>query len=134
MMTNSSDAVSSKLSGLSESVRTSSQEMTAGLNQVRQLAEALCSELERGCALALRAESVTELFDEQLLDFDQVFEQLGYTEEMASVAAGSNQADDLSKLYSMESERRIHLEVFGGEASAAETQADSELGCEVELF
>jgi hypothetical protein len=135
MMTSSGDVVSGELTGLSQSVRASSQEMTAGLNQVRKLAEALCMELERGCELARRAACVTELFDEQLRKFNEAFEQLGYTKEMAAVGS---EADDLSKLYSMESERKLHLEVFGGEPNstvpALGDQEGSEFGDDVELF
>jgi hypothetical protein len=138
MMTSGGDAVSGELAGLSQSVRTSSQEMTVGLEQVRQLAEALCSELEEGCELALHTTSITELFDEQVRNFDDVFGQLGYSKEMDAVSAGGNQADDLSKLYSMESERKLHLEVFGGESateSPASCNAESaEFGDDVELF
>jgi hypothetical protein len=141
MMTSDSNFVSSELAGLSESVRTGSEETTAGLNQVLQLAEALCSELERGCELAVRAASITQLFDEQLRNFDDVFGRLGYTEEMAVTAADGNRADDLSKLYSMDSERKLHLEVFGGNENFAEStlptatsNESSEFGDDVELF
>jgi hypothetical protein len=140
MMSGSGEVVSGELSGLSQSVRTSSQQMTVGLYQVRQLAETLCSELEEGCELALRTASITELFDERLRDFDEAFGQLGYSKEMAVMAAGGNQADDLSKLYSMESERKLHLEVFGGESATQITAQAScnpesgEFGDDVELF
>jgi hypothetical protein len=142
MMTGNDDLVSSELAGLSQSVRTSSQEMTVGLSQVRQFAEALCSELERGCELALRAASITELFNAQLRNFDEVFEQLGYEKEMTTlVAARGNQSDELSQLYSMESERKLHMKILGGEASVQEgapptsvNHEDSEFGDDVELF
>lgn len=139
MMDGSGDVISAEFSGLSQSVETASQEMTAGLTHVRQLAEALCSELERGRELASRALSITALYDEQLSNFDQVFAQLGYTQEMAANAAGGDQADGLSKLYSMESERMLHLQVFGGEAIAeanpsAAANHGSEFGDDVELF
>lgn len=136
----SEHGLSSELAGLSQSIRTSSQEMTVGLNQVRQLAGPLCLELERGCELALRAQSLAELFDEQLRSFDQVFEQLGYSGDMASAATAGDQGADLAKLYSMESERKLHLEVFGGGAHTpqsplpASDQVSSEFGDDVELF
>ncbi len=100
----------------------------------------MCLELERGCELALRAQSITELFDEQLRSFDQVFERLGYSRDMISLATAGNQAADLAKLYSMESERKLHLEVFGGEAGRSQSplpasaQVSSEFGEDVELF
>ena len=133
--------VNGELANLSESVRTSSQEMKAGLNRVRQLAEALCSELKQGCELALRAASITELFDEQIRDFDKVFGEFGYTKEMCAVATAGSQVRDLSNLYSMDSERKLHQDIFGGEASTTEgaspvsvMQHGSEFGDDVELF
>jgi hypothetical protein len=137
LMTAGGDGVSTELAGFSLSVRTSSQEMTSGLKQVRELAEALCSELEHGCELARSAASITGLFDEQLRNFDQALEQLGYTEEMAAAYTKGNQADDLSGLYSMESERKLHQEVFGETSSTdstAQGEENSEFGDDVELF
>ena len=95
----------------------------------------------RACELALHASSITELFDVQLRNFDEALGQLGYTKEMASSAGGGNQSGDLAKLYSMESERKLHLEVFGGSSSPTEgtltvsgNQKGSEFGADVELF
>lgn len=140
MMAGSDDGVSRELAGLSQSIRASSQQMTVGLHQVRQLAESLGLDLERGCELALRAQSIAELFDEQLRSFDRVFERLGYSRDMISVATAGNQAADLAKLYSMESERKLHLEVLGGEAGSSQSplpasgHVSSEFGDDVELF
>lgn len=141
MMAGGGNVVSTELTGLSLSVREVSREMAVGLNQVRQLAEGLCSELERGCNLARGASSITQLFDEQLRNFDEVFGQFGYTEEMATFADNSNQSNDISTLYSMESERKLHHEVFGGDVCAVEStttvsenQESSEFGDDVELF
>jgi hypothetical protein len=138
MMSSSGDDVGSELAGLSESIRSSSQQMKAGLDQVRQLAEALCVELTRGCQLATHAASLTEEFDNQLRSFDEVFEQLGYTKEMAAAAIGGNHSEDLSALYSMESERKLHMAVFGGSSSQSAPEvsdsAGSEFGDDVELF
>ena len=60
---------------------------------------------------------------------------------MATIADGRNQGDDISKLYSMESERKLHLEVFGGDLrtiedtpTVPENQKGSEFGDDVELF
>jgi hypothetical protein len=133
IMTSSSNVVRSELAGLAQAVKASSHEMMMGLNQVRQLAEELCSDLEQGCELALRASSVSALFDELLRNFDETFMQLGYKEEMASVNAAGTQAYDLSKLYSMESERKLHVEVFGGDTSTSASPA-SEFGDDIELF
>jgi hypothetical protein len=133
--------VSSELTGLSQSVRTSSQEMAVGLNEVRQLAEELCAELKQGCELALRAASIIELFEEQICSFDEAFWQVGYTKEMSLVVAAGNQVNDLSNLYSMDSERKLHQEIFGGDASGVECtpatsalQQNCEFGDDVELF
>jgi hypothetical protein len=142
LMLTSGDLVKSEFSGLSQSVRSSSQTMAVGLNEVRQMAEALCAELARGSELCARAEAITGHFDEQLRNFDEACRQLGYTEEMAQSGAGTLHGSDLSKSYSMESERKLHLEIFGGDASAtAEStpptrgeQESSEFGDDVELF
>jgi hypothetical protein len=142
IMGGNGEVVDGELAGLTGSVKTSSQEMNEGLNQVRQLAEALCQELERSCELAIRAKSITELFDEQLRNYDEAFAQLGYTEEMAAMATSSNHAGNLAALYSMESERRLHMEVFGGSeygasegsVAASSNLGASEFGDDVELF
>jgi hypothetical protein len=132
------DGVIRELAGLSSSVRTASQQVTAGLNEVKQLAEVLCTELQRGCDLALRASAITQMFDEQVRAFDEAVAQFGYVEEMAFATGGNSQGEDISALYSMESERKLHQEVFGGgSAVAGETSApssDSEFGDDIELF
>jgi len=79
-----------------------------------------------------------EIFDQQLRKFDEALEKLGYTDAMAAATTGER-AGDLSALYSMESERKLHLEVFGGEESAYTQlvpagQGNSEFGDDVELF
>jgi hypothetical protein len=135
MMTSSGAVVRNELAELSESIRDCSKEMTAGLIQVRQKAEALCSELERSCERALRASSILFLFDEQLSHFDESLGELGYTSEMAGLAAEGAQAEDLTRLYSMESERKLHQEIFGeGSGVAARVEHSSEFGDDVELF
>jgi hypothetical protein len=131
--------VSSELANLSQSAKTSSEEMIVGLNNVRQLAEALCSELKHGCDLALHASSITGLFDEVIKGFDEAFGGLGYVKDLLSTGAPSNEIHDLSKLYSMDSERKLHRDIFGGEASAVEVtstiqESVSEFGDDVELF
>ena len=141
VMSGSGD-VNGELANLSQSVRTSSQEMKAGLNRVLRLAGELCSELKRGCELAIRSASIYELFNEQIRDFDQAFGQFGYTKEMSAVVeTGGSQVHDLSNLYSMDSERKLHQDIFGGEASATESaspasviQHGGEFGDDVELF
>jgi hypothetical protein len=134
MMTRGSQAVSIELADLSNSVKASSQEMTLGLNQVRELAKVLCSDLARGCELSHSASLVTELFDEQLREFDGAFERLGYTKAMVAACVDSSQAGNLSKLYSMESERKLHEEAFRGESGATENRDNSDCGDDVELF
>jgi hypothetical protein len=76
-----------------------------------------------------------------LRNFDEVFAKLGYTSEMAAPTADNNQVEDLSKLYSMESERKLHIEVFGtnatdtGDPSGSSLRGEtSEFGDDVELF
>lgn len=134
MMTTSGEVVRNELAGLSKSVRAASQEMTAGLTLVRQKAEELCVELERSCELSMRASSVLPLFDEQLQHFDESVAQLGYTSEMAGLGREGVEAEDLAKLYSMESERKLHQKIFG-EGTVAAAAADSgEFGDDVELF
>ena len=59
---------------------------------------------------------------------------------MATASAAGNHSDALSKLYSMESERALHLKVFSGSMSAPDmSQIDAgdgagEFGDNVELF
>jgi hypothetical protein len=141
IMTGDGSNVENVFSGLSQSVRAASQEMTVGLNQVRQLAETLCTELTRGCEVARRAASLPELFDEQVRNLDDAFGQLGYTTGMSAMVAAGNQADGLTNLYSMDSERKLHREIFGEEAGSEEgtppasaIQQGSEFGDDVELF
>jgi hypothetical protein len=108
------------------------------LDEVQQVAQTLISELERGSELADRASAITQLYDEQLCNFDKALRQLGVSEEMLAHTDGTNQGGDLSKLYSMESERELHLEIFGGAKSPAESRevesSNSDFGDGVELF
>ena len=97
--------------------------------------------LGTGAGLPTRssATSITGLFDEQVRNFDEAFRQLGYTKEMIAGVVGDDQTDDLSKLYSMESERKLHREAFGGglsavESTATQNQKESGFGDDVELF
>jgi methyl-accepting chemotaxis protein len=127
--------VEAQLSNLSRVVESSSPEMTEGLDQVRQLAALLCADVEKGCELVSRAQALTDRFKRQLERFDHVFEQLGIDRQLAMAHGRDQQGDELSNLYSMQSERDLHLEIFGGSAgnSPAETPT-SEFGDGVELF
>lgn len=140
LMTNGKRDIRGDLGGLSELVETSSREMVSGLEQVKNLAEGVRVDLKRGCELAVGLTLVTRRFDEQLNEFDRTLNQLGFTEDMATAAAAGNHSDALSKLYSMESERALHLKVFNGSVSAADTstmaahESAGEFGDDVELF
>jgi di/tripeptidase len=134
MMTSSSQAVRNELQALSQAIRDSSQEMSTGLSQVQQIAAGLCPELELSCRLALRAASLLPSFDEQLQNLDDALTQMGCTGPMLDASDGGSQADDLSRMYSMESERKIHMAVLGGDANLAATPESSEFGDDVELF
>jgi hypothetical protein len=137
LMMGGSDSVRNELAGLSQSIRGASQETATGLSQVQKMAAELCPELELACRIALRAASITPAFDEQLRNFDDAFTEMGCTPEMLAAAASAvGQANDLSRLYSMESERKLHMAILGGgEASpAAASECSSEFGDDVELF
>lgn len=132
------EIVGKELQGLSQIVRESSQQVRVGLDEVRQIAQTLCLELKRGCDLAHRASTVTKCYDEQLYNFDDVLKQLGISKEMLAHTHGVNQGGDLSKLYSMESERELHLEIFGGAKISTQSGDDEGKGLDlddgVELF
>jgi hypothetical protein len=135
------EGLSGELGGLSQAIRASSSEMGLGVTVVKKLAEELCVELDRAGQLALGAASIAQIFNEELEKYDEVLDRLGFTEDMVPVAASGNQTEDLSRLYSMESERVLHMQIFGGSAGAPDTSASSpanasgsEFGDDVELF
>jgi hypothetical protein len=132
------EMVGKELEGLSQIVRSSGQQTRVKLDEVKQVAQTLCSELKQGCELAERSSSIIKLYDDQLFNFDNVLRHLGVSEEMLTQTGGANQGGDLSKLYSMQSERELHSKIFGGampstEASGVEgNDSDSDDG--IELF
>jgi hypothetical protein len=132
------EMVGKELEGLSQIVRSSGQQTRAKLDEVKQVAQTLCSELRQGCELADRSSSIIKLYDDQLFNFDNILKQLGVSEEMLAHAGGSNQGGDLSKLYSMQSERELHLKIFGGAMPASEDSGveggDSDGDDGIELF
>jgi methyl-accepting chemotaxis protein len=139
LMMGDNNVVTSQLAGLSSSVRTVSQQVTAGLDEVKRLAEVLCSEVKLGCDQARRAEVITQLFDDQVRAFDEAVSQFGYMSEMASTSADRGHGGDISTLYSMESERKLHQEIFGKDAAMVEetpapSPSGSEFGDDIELF
>jgi hypothetical protein len=128
-------AVETQLSSLSGAVQSSSREMTESLEQVLQLAALLCADAKQGSELASRAHSLMDCFKQQLEHFDHIFEQLGIDRELAAAYGRAHQGGEISNLYSMQSERDLHLEIFGspaGDSPAASTS--SEFGDGVELF
>jgi len=139
MKADSSHSVSGELDSLTTTVRSSSQEVAVALGTVRRLADSLVLELKKGCEMAAQAASIKDDFETLLISFDTAFEQLGLTSEMVKSHINANQAEDLSNLYSMESERILHEQVFGTSptqtsATEAESGSGSEFGDDVELF
>lgn len=131
----SAKLVETQLSSLSEDIRASSHEMSEGLNEVRQLAANLCADAQKGCELATSAQALIAIFEQQLLCFDRLFDEFGITHELAAAYVRDHHGDDLSRLYSMESERALHREIFGGAAEATPSETStSEFGDDVELF
>jgi hypothetical protein len=132
------EMVGKELEGLAQIVRSSGQQTRVKLDELEQIAQTLCSELKQGCELAERSSSIIKLYDDQLFNFDNILKHLGVSEEMLTQAGGANQGGDLSKLYSMQSERELHSRIFGGampstEASGVEgNDSDSDDG--IELF
>ncbi len=124
-----------EISRLSESVGRSNHEMTARLTELVEGTRTLRSELDAACEVAVKATSVTEGFDRALRLLDAQLESLGYTPGTVFESAGSGDDTDLSQLYSMEDERRIHAQHFGSGSTAPSAEPVSQdLGDDVELF
>jgi hypothetical protein len=142
ILTTGNDAVvSQELAGLSTEVRSASQQAALGLEEVQKLADSLCEELTRGAELAQRSASLRDSFDQLLACFNTTCEQFGIGADATLQSHETSAAKNLSSLYSMHSERVIHHQTFGGEAtpaltpaSASEPSAVGEFGEDVELF
>jgi hypothetical protein len=128
----STDLVSSELATLSQGVRVASDQVAKELEEVQRLAQELCAELSTGVELAARAASLSEHFDQLLGSFDRAFEQLGICVDSATSDPASS--EDLSRTYSMHSERVLHLQIFAGDSLASSAVESSEFGEDVELF
>jgi hypothetical protein len=112
MICDGDEALKKEFAGLAQSVDQWSRNMTSELNGVVKLASALRSELAQGCELAGRADDIPRLFENELPQFDEALRQLGHTRETAAATAAQNGATELLDLYSMQSERKLHAEVF----------------------
>lgn len=140
IMISGGDRISSELAALSQAITSESQSMALRLGEVSRLGESICSDLSRGAELALHALSVVEGFDDLLGSFDQALARLGVASCTAATDAGIQHAEHLSTMYSMESERVLHDQTFGGTApgcsanSPSAAAAMSEFGDDVELF
>jgi hypothetical protein len=141
MADGSGAGVSAELGELSQAIKDSSREMGLGLASVEHLSEELCIELNRAGELAVDASSIAELFDREVEKLDEVLNRLGLTRAMVAATAAGSRTEDLAGLYSMESERLLHLRILGGPASLADTPphlpvdaGGSEFGDDVELF
>jgi hypothetical protein len=139
MINGGGDRISGELAALSLAVTSESHNMVLRLEEVRHLAEAICSDLTSGAELAVRTASLTERFDDLLGGFDQAFARLGLSGGIPAADPGIHYAEHLSNLYSMESERVLHHQTFGVEApgysAITPCPADvSEFGDDVELF
>ena len=140
MVNGGGDRIGIEMAGLSEAIASDSRDMALRLEEVRHLAESICSDLASGVELAVRAASISEGFDDLLDSFDQFIAQLGLTSGTAPINPGIGHAEHLSTKYSMESERVLHDQAFGGAGqgksadSNLPTADSSEFGDGVELF
>jgi hypothetical protein len=134
-------ALKKELAGLPQAVGEWSRGMAAELKGVVGLAAALRSELAQGREITDRASNIPKLFDNELQRFDEALGRLGHTRETAVTAAAGLGAGELLGLYSMQSERKLHAEVFGAHPrepeslnpSPTQNQPD-EFGDNIELF
>lgn len=121
-----------------DTVRTSTAETDERLSTIEQMGEALEKDLRAGCELASHGEPIAEGFDKEIGSLDAAFESLGFTAEMIARNADRTRSEDLTAIYSMESERLLHAQIFG--SATAETASPSsardsvDLASDVELF
>jgi hypothetical protein len=135
----SGDGVKGELSRLAQAFLVSSQAISEKLAALLKMAGALKAELHTSSEVAERGIEVIAAFDDMLRKLDEKLDELGYQPEADRGLGGDQQGAGLSKLYSMESERLAHQQVFGGmgevaEDTAAPNGATSDLGDDVELF
>lgn len=133
------EGVKKEVAHLTEAVIVDSQKLPVMLAALFDKAGKLCTHLDGALTAVDQGNVLIRTFDDVLKTLDDNLVQLGFGQD--SPMAEGLAATDLSKRYSMHSERRVHDEVFGTGISsdavataATPTSSDNELGDNVELF
>lgn len=129
------EEVTREVTRLGESVARSGEEIASRFGAVLNLAKELRSELHHAREVGERAGKLNDTFATILGKLDQQIEIMG-GHTAAQLTDASEDGAPLEKLYSMKTERDVHLQVFGapGAASPAETTPTEDLGDGIELF
>lgn len=129
--TTASKDLSAKLSTLIASVRNSNQQVSAGLRVLLNKSEALAARLQETGTQAERGIQITCGFSPVLQQLEGMVKQLGADLNIATPSAVASGTADLATMYSMQSEREVHKQVFTG---AESVQEDIGSGDDIELF
>jgi hypothetical protein len=133
LFSRSPEEVREEVSGLAQVVKASSKEVSGQLVALLERSGSLKTELHSTCAVAGRGSLLTRRFDELLQRLDEYLQNSGYQPETALSSDQTGTAANLMDMYSMQSERDVHQQLFGGDPQQDATNTD-DLGDDVELF
>ena len=124
-----------EISSLIDAVIRANQEMSAKLGALLDCAGVLRTELDSACQRSDQGDVIAQAFDEVLGNLDRTLARLGWTAGLVCGGENGGRAGGLNKLYSMQSERLVHEQLFNsGENSLGEDGTPGDLGDNVELF
>lgn len=133
------DLVGRELGGFSQSIHTSSLQISLQLEELTHIAGDLYLQLREAGQMAVSSVSFTALFDDLLHSFDLALLPFGIS--MDAIVAGPDDHRHLTDRYSMESERIMHQQVLEGSSSIDSVpnlpdlrENPSEFGSNIELF
>jgi hypothetical protein len=116
---------------LTDLVMKAGGEMSRNLASLLEMAGGLRTELHTAGTLAERGNVIEQRFNEILRSIDERLEQFGFNAAGVLQTGGGDQAAQIAALYSMQSERVAHEEVFG---ATEQLPGAPEAGNDIELF
>jgi methyl-accepting chemotaxis protein len=124
------EEMQSEVHRLTELVVGASKGMSQNLASLLEMADGLQTELHAARTLAERGNGIEQRFSTVLQRLDEKLEQFGFKAGGTLQTGTGDQAAQIAALYSMQSERQAHEEVFGIESQPSNAPTDDD----VELF